>query len=141
MITTSKKQQLIEHLGSIEDPRCSGRCVHALTEILFLSICAVLAGADGPTEIEIFGKQRLNWLRKFADFASGIPSHDTIGRLFSLIKPAIFQEVFLQWILDFFPETMPAYTAKEMQIAIDGKTLRRSGKRSAEINALHLVSA
>ena len=82
----SGKSDFIDHLSSIADPRRVHKKLHELVDILFLSTCAVLAGADGPAEIEAFGIDRLEWLRKFVPLAKGVPSHDTIRRVFSLIK-------------------------------------------------------
>ena len=65
---------------------------------MFLSVYASIAGADGPSDIEDFGHEQVDWLSRFIPLDNGIPSHDTIGRVFSLIKPAQFQEAFLNWI-------------------------------------------
>ena len=125
------------HFERIEDPRLSRRRLHSLRDILFLSVCATIAGADGPSDIEAFGKEKLDWLRRFIPLPNGIPSHDTIGRVFSLIQPTPFQEAFLGWIQTFFPES--AKQAPADLIPIDGKTLR--GSRQLDQNPLHLVSA
>ncbi len=71
----------------VDEPRVAGRCAHPLNSILFLVVAAVIAGADGPADIEDFGKEKRVWLEQFVEFPAGIPSHDTIGRLLSLIKP------------------------------------------------------
>ena len=81
---------------SVEDPRVAGRTIHPLNSILFLTVVGVIAGADGPEEIETFGDEKFEWLSRFADFEAGIPSHDTIGRVLSIIKPAQFQAALLQ---------------------------------------------
>ncbi len=90
----SGKRTFIDHLSSIADPRRVHKKLHELVDILFLSTCAVLAGADGPTEIEAFGVDRIEWLRKFVPLAKGVPSHDTIGRVLSRIKVEAFQSAF-----------------------------------------------
>ena len=135
------------HFAHVEDPRIQRRQLHRLTDILFLAVCATLAGADGPSDIEDFGKQKIDWLRRFIELPHGVPSHDTIGRVFALIQPASFQQAFLHWVQDFWPETLD--DAKEEDgggddihcIPIDGKTLRGSHRRKQGQNPLHLVSA
>ena len=125
-----------EYFGAIEDPRVRDGD-HDLFDVLFLSVCATIAGADGPSDIEDFGHDQLSWLRKFIRLRNGVPSHDTIGRLLSLIKPMEFQEAFLGWIASF-----KMVTQEDDQltlIPIDGKTLRNSGTDSNK--PLHLVSA
>jgi len=125
-----------EHFSSIQDPR-TRPVDHPLHDILFLAVCATIAGADGPTDIEEFGHAHLDWLRRFIPLINGIPSHDTISRLFILIKPKAFQQAFLNWIETFsFQEDQ----AGEFRfVPIDGKTLRGSGTQ--EHRPLHSVSA
>lgn len=128
-----------EHFHLVQDPRIQRRQLYPLMEILFLSVAAVVAGADGPSEIEDFGRQKIDWLRRFYPFSEGIPSHDTIGRVFSLIKPVEFQRCFLSWI-----KTLASGTLREgelQHICIDGKTLCGSGDGTDDSDPLHLVSA
>jgi predicted transposase YbfD/YdcC len=68
----------ISHFSSIEDPRQSNK-QHQLMDILFLSICAVLSGAEGWEDIEDFGHAKLHWLKQYLPFDKGIPRHDTIA--------------------------------------------------------------
>ena len=89
-----------EYFQCIEDPR-SRDSVHRLDEILFLAVCATIAGADGPSDIEQFGLDQIAWLQRFIPLSNGVPSHDTIGRVLSLIKPKQFQQAFLEWIASF----------------------------------------
>ena len=100
-----------------------------------LTICAVICGADSFTAIEAFGQAKQRWLGQFLDLEHGIPSHDTIGRVFAGIDPEAFEECFLTWV-----EAACEATDGEV-IAIDGKTLRRSYDRHAGKAALHMVSA
>jgi predicted transposase YbfD/YdcC len=82
---------LLSHFSIIQDYRQTGKIEHKLSDILLLVICAVIAGADGWEEIEDFGHNRLTWLQEYADFDNGIPSHDTLARVMSLINPQQFQ--------------------------------------------------
>jgi len=124
------------HLGCVDDPR-TRESPHRIEEILFLAVCATIAGADGPSDIENFGIQQEAWLRNHIELANGIPSHDTIGRVFSMVKPMPFQEGFLSWISTFrFSEKSDGDLEL---VAIDGKTER--GSKTSTKNALHAVSA
>jgi hypothetical protein len=58
-------------------------------------VAGTIAGCDGPSGIESFAKTQLGWCRKFVELKNGMPSHDTIGRVISLIKPDQFQKAFL----------------------------------------------
>lgn len=131
----TKKLSLFDHFAELDDPRIERTKRHLLLDIVALSICAVIAGAEGWEDIEEFGKQKLDWLKKFLQLPNGIPSHDTINRVFRRLKPDQFQRCFATWIASL-------HTALGLkQIAIDGKTLRRSFDRASAKNALHLVSA
>jgi predicted transposase YbfD/YdcC len=119
--------------AKLKDPRRAHRRLHPLQDILVIALCAVIAGAQDWPEIETFGRKRRDWLGRFLDLPHGIPSHDTFQRVFDRIKPTAFQACFRAWV-------QAVGTALRVKhVAIDGKTLRRSG--SAKLGPLHLVSA
>ena len=89
---------IIDNFATLEDPRVDRTKQYPLIEVIFLTISAVISGADHFTEIVMFGDEQIDWLRKFLPFKNGIPSHDTIGRLFSLIEPDKFKARFAAWI-------------------------------------------
>lgn len=120
-------------LVAINDPRQQGKIRHDLVETLVVAICGVLAGADTFIEIELWAEQRLDWFRRILKLPHGIPSHDTFGRLFSLIDPEEFEQAFRCWVAAILPALSPQV------VALDGKTSRRSGKKNTA--PLHLVSA
>lgn len=124
----------ISHFSSIEDPRQSNK-QHQLMDILFLSICAVLSGAEGWEDIEDFGHAKLHWLKQYLPFDKGIPRHDTIARVLCRLEPASIQTSFINWVKDI------AQQCNADVIAIDGKTARRSFTTKDRKNALHMVSA
>lgn len=128
-----------QHFTVVDDPRIDRSKCHLLTDILFLAVCATIAGADGPSDIADFGRQQIQWLRKFITLRNGIPSHDTIGRVFSLIRPLQFQQAFLSWIETLMPDDGDGEALR--LIPIDGKTLRGSLHRNEDLKPLHLVSA
>jgi predicted transposase YbfD/YdcC len=133
------KLALTECFSEVIDPRDQRWVHHELSDILSLSVLAVIAGAEGWEDIEEFGKQKHGWLERFLEFPNGVPSHDTISRVFRQIKPGTFQEGFSRWI-----ESLHAELGLKL-VAIDGKTLRRSfdrdQKRSSMKSALHAVTA
>lgn len=129
----------------VEDPRVVGRTKHPLNSILFLVVAAMIADADGPEEIEDFGNERIDWLSQFADFSAGVPSHDTIGRVLSLINPEQFQRALIGWHTHLCELHHRAASSEEgncpVHVAIDGKTSRGSYTDAEKSNALHFVSA
>jgi len=124
-----------DHFSSLTDPRYINKSDHILLDIITITICAVICGADMFTEIEAYGKAKYDWFKRFLELPSGIPSHDTFNRVFLLLNPNEFQSCFQQWI-----KTVASVTSGEI-IAIDGKTLRRSHDRSANKAAIHMVNA
>lgn len=108
-----------KHFGQLEDPRVEGRIFHPMMDILMLALCAIISGAEGWVEVEQFGKTKHEWLKKFLQLPNGVPSHDTIGRVFSLIKPDRFKACFIRWARELAQRN-------EGLISIDGKALRAS---------------
>lgn len=124
-----------EIFGGIEDPRLDRTKLHKLLDIIALGILGVMAGAQSFEEIEDFGYAHEEWLKNYLELENGIPSHDTINRVFQSLNPQEFQKTFLNWlrtIKPLLPETI---------VPIDGKTLRGSHERSKGLKGLHVVSA
>ncbi len=128
---------LMQVFVSISDPRSPRHTQHDLAELLTVVVCGVLSGADDFVGIEAWAKVKLDWLRGFMKLERGIPSHDTLARVFGLISPDEFEAAFRRWV----GMVIPAL-AKDTVVAIDGKTSRRShNKNDADAHPLHLVSA
>jgi predicted transposase YbfD/YdcC len=131
---TGNQLRLADVFVTITDPRQAAKVEHDLVELLVVAVNAVLVGADTFVEIELWAKERMDWLRGYLRLENGIPSHDTFGRLFGLIDPDEFEAAFRRWVGAIVPALGP-----DTVVAIDGKTSRRSGKVDA--TPLHLVSA
>lgn len=124
-----------DHFSSLPDPRMVNKSDHKLLDIIVITICAVICGADTFTEIEEYGVAKCDWFKRFLELPNGIPSHDTFGRVFSILNPEEFQNCFQEWI-----KTVASITSGEI-IAIDGKTLRRSHDRANNKSAIHMINA
>lgn len=127
------EKSLKHYLSEVEDFRnqSSKNFRHSLLDILLLSICAVFSGAENFEEIALFGRDKEEFLRIFIDFPNGIPSHDTIRRVFIHLDAESFNRQFMVWVED----SIAGLGLCFQQISIDGKTLR--GSKSG----IHLVSA
>ena len=93
----AEKKAFLEHFEDLEDPR-SRRSPHDLEELLLTAICAVLSGADTWAAVALWGRAKLDWLRRFLPFENGVASHDTFGRVFALPDAAVFEERFIRWM-------------------------------------------
>jgi predicted transposase YbfD/YdcC len=125
-----------KHFEGVKEPRVnSHNQLHKLDDILLLTVIAVICGADGWIDVEEFGKAKEEWLKGLLELPNGIPSHDTLGRVFALLDKEELQKGFLNWIQSLVE------TSKGEFIAIDGKTLRRSYDKGGTKGAIHMVSA
>lgn len=122
--------------AEVDDPRRDhATTLHPLVNILVIAICAMIAGATTFTEMALFGEAKKPWLSQFLDLKSGIPSHDTFNRVFSLLAPTAFLQALMAW-------TAALEEATEGKVvAVDGKTLRRSFDRASKKAAIHMVGA
>jgi predicted transposase YbfD/YdcC len=126
---------LRKHFARLKDPRRRARRRHLLLDIILMALCAVIAGANSWQDIETFGHQRQEWLRRFLELPNGIPSHDTFERVFDWLDPEAFQRCFRAWVAALAAQSGWGH------IAIDGKALRGSHSRGKGLGPLHLVSA
>ena len=132
MTSSSPHPSISSVFADIDDPRVVARSSHLLIDVLTIAVCAILCGAEGWADMELFGKSKEEWLRTFLKLPNGIPSHDTFARIFAAIDPDQFRECFIRW-------TQSLMDIDEDLIAVDGKTLR--GSRDKGKSAVHIVSA
>jgi len=127
--------KLAEIFKEVPDFRVQGRTDHLLNEILVISLCAVLSGAEDFEEIAEYGIQKEEFLSGFLQLPNGIPSHDTFNRVFRYMDTDAFEGCLIKWSKEIIKEL------EEYQVNIDGKVLRATGKRGKKTAALCLVSA
>jgi len=127
------KISIIDHFSAMDDIR--RKPLYSLGEILTIVICAVIAGADSVIGIYKWAEQYEDWLKKFLELPYGIPSHDTISRILSIMNPREFEQAFVNWTNAVFQKT------KGDIIPIDGKIVRGSYDSNAGIPAINVVGA
>jgi len=125
---------LLDHFGDVGDPREAAKVKFPLREVLFLVSCATIAGCDDYDEIAAWGEHHLAFLRGYSEYFFGVPKEDWLRVVLNRIDPALFEACFMAWA------TALRGDAADL-IALDGKTLRRSGDSAAQTRPLHLVSA
>jgi predicted transposase YbfD/YdcC len=129
----NKVSKFVELFQCIPDERQEWKIKHKLVDIIFIAVVATIADCDDWEDIEWFAQMKEKWFRKYLELPGGIPSHDTMERVFSWIDPFLFRNAFLKWV------SIATGKADPGVIAIDGKTMRGTG--SLDKSALHVVNA
>ena len=120
--------------SKVKDPRKDRKKLHKLHDILVLTLCAVLSGCNDWDEIALYGRHKIEWLKTFLSLPNGIPSHDTINRVFSIIDVNEVNQCLLKWI-----ESVCEKSGGKV-INIDGKRLCNSGEGGKK-SMMHIVQA
>src|SRR5215210_8353709 len=90
---------ILDHFASLPDPRRDHKKKHKLCDIIFITISAVICGADDWYDIEEYGRFKYEWLKTILELPHGIPSHDTFNRVFAILDPEALQKCFISWVL------------------------------------------
>ena len=130
------KSNLHTHFKCLKDPRIDRKKLHSLQGILSLVVIGIICGADSWDTIEEFGKTKKEFLSTFLTLSNGIPSHDTLNRVFSSINPKKFEIAFISWA-----NSLKNKDISNEVIAIDGKSVRGSKDSFHQSKAIHLVNA
>lgn len=125
---------LLQHFSELSDDREPARIMYPLAEVLLLVTCATIASCDDFDDIVAWGKQHLDFLRRFSEFHFGIPCERWLRSLVNRLDPALFGRCFADWTAQLWP-------GRHDLIAIDGKTARRTHDRRKGLKALHTLSA
>lgn len=127
----NKLKEMLESQESEPRRTSHGNIRHKLVDIIIIGLCTVICGGEDYADMEAFGIEREEWLRKFLDLPSGIPDSDTFRRLFERLKPQELSKCLCEWL--------EIEREKRSVIAVDGKTIRGSG--NSKHLAYHVVSA
>ena len=147
---TISKIALLDHFARLDDPRQSAKVVFPLPEIMLLVLSATIAGCDDHVEVCEWGRERLDFLRRYLLYRDDIPSHDTLTDVVNALRrgkaaagdPEMFKSCFMDWVAGLRDSDPTVPEARELEvIAIDGKTSRRTHDKAKNRNPLHLVSA
>lgn len=124
-MSAAKVRPLADFFSVLRDPRIQLKCEHNFLDIVLIVVCGTICGADDFVSIEAYAKAKLSWFRDRLGLklTNGIPSHDTLNRVFALIDPKQFQECFMAWV------EAVTDALKLKQIPIDGKAMRGSKRK------------
>ena len=127
--------EFFKHFSVLPDPRVERGKKHKLMDVLFIGLTAILSGGETFSDMEDFGHEREEWLRKYLELPSGIPSDCTFHRVFAAIDAKAFADCMMNWM-----EAIQGAVRGQV-IALDGKTLRHSFDTWSGKSAVHIVSA
>jgi predicted transposase YbfD/YdcC len=125
----------IDAFAPVEDPRIDRTKLHPLTNVLVMSLCGAVAGANGWDEIAAFARSHLSWFVTVLEIPNGAPSADTFRRVFEAIDPGELEAALRRWIA-----SVSESFAGEV-VAIDGKSLKAAIKKAGSTTPLHLLHA
>jgi predicted transposase YbfD/YdcC len=123
-----------QYFSQITDTRQQWKVKHLLTDIIGLSLLAVISGAESYEDIEDYGLSKVRWLKNYLFLPHGIPSHDTIERVMEAINPKEFNTHFMRWVKDVF------HVDGDFLLHIDGKSNRRSFDNYTGSKMLHALN-
>ena len=133
-IATSPAALIETHFGELKDPRAAHSIEHKLIDILIITICATICGANDWEAIAQYGRTKQEWLKTWLELPNGIPSPDTFNRVFARLKPEELQKCFIGWM-----QAVQTVTEGEL-LNIDGKTLRGAKEAGNARSLIHMVS-
>lgn len=121
---------IAEFFFELDDPRQEGKCLHVLSDIVLIVLCGYLADCEGFVEVYDYACDKEETLREFLELPCGIPSHDTLNRVFCLLAPSQLEKLLTDW-----GKQIVGLLA-DKQLSIDGKQLRgtiEAGRKQATV--------
>jgi predicted transposase YbfD/YdcC len=129
------RDSIFAHFSNVEDKRDITKSTkHELLNVLFMTLCAILCGANNLKEVSAYAKRRKKWLNSILDLPNGVPCYNTFWWLFFFLDPQQLNSGFVSWM-----ESMTEIT-KGRLVAIDGKALRGTANKSKPNSFVHMVS-
>ena len=132
------RKSIEKHFGDLEDYRRPGSVKHRLTDILFITICAVISGANDLKAVAMYAQNKQHWLASTLSLTNGVPSYTTFWTVFALLSPTALEECFVKWVQEKMPTTE---NPENRTVSVDGKAQRGTAKKDEPHSFLHIVSA
>ena len=119
-------KDMINIIKRQDDTRYQPNVRHKIEDIILITLFATLAKCNEWTEIESFAKKKEKWLRKYLELPNGVPSHDTIQRVISILNPSTLYRDTINYLI----EKIDYITSTEEKdiLSMDGKTSNGSAR-------------
>ncbi|MGZ3634247.1 MAG: ISAs1 family transposase, partial [Parachlamydiaceae bacterium] len=132
-----KNYPIIEFIKQIPDPRAqSFHFQHPLVSIIFIVLVTGLCGANDWISVVEIARSMEKWIAQYVPLPYGIPSHDTFGRVFSMICPKEFNKFLINW-----SSLLREKKDGQEVVSFDGKTLCGTAERALGLKGLHILNA
>jgi len=128
------KKTVDQCFGQITDFRRLNSIKYKLVDIIFITLCAVLCGADDLDAVAVYAQEKKGWLKSFLNLEN-VPSYTTFWWAFVLLKPEELECCFIQWV----QSVIALKTGRH--ISVDGKALRGTSNPNKPNSFVHMVSA
>ena len=141
-IDTKELENLMIIFRKQDDTRMQGKVKHLMSDIIMITFLAILARCDGWDEIGMFAISKKEWLSSFLELPNGIPSHDTIQRVISLLNPETLYSSCIKFLIEKIDELTNDKPPKDV-LSMDGKVTKgssRNKENTEEIKALNTMS-
>ena len=141
-INTNEFQNFMLIFKDQDDTRMQGKVKHLMSDIIMITFLAILARCDGWDEIAMFAKSKEKWLKQFLELPNGIPSHDTMQRVISLLNPETLYSSCIKFLIEKIDELTSKERTKDV-LSMDGKVSKgssRSKETTEEIKAINTMS-
>lgn len=133
----------IGQASQLTDSRQQKKVKHSLSVVVGIVFFAVMAGNDEWTEIADFAVDEKETLQKYLDLSNGIPSHDTIQRVFIILRSDELQNMLVTILVELVRvagKELDEYLYRNDElgcyirdvIAADGKETRNTGKENSQ---------
>ena len=127
------------YFSKLPDSRDNRGLKHELVNIVVMSIYAVLCGYTDAENMAFFMKLQEEYFTKLLDLKHGVPSADTLLRVFAIIEPESFMQMFYCWIRDVLSVLQKNSDSEVQRIAIDGKAIHAAAEKGGHIP--YIISA
>lgn len=111
----------------LNDSRTEYKIKHKMSDIVMITLLAILANADTWDEIYQFAILHEKWLKTFLELPSGIPSHDTIQRVIAIIEPSVLYTSIVKYLMNLIDNLSKPNNEKDVK-SMDGKTINGSSR-------------
>jgi predicted transposase YbfD/YdcC len=129
-----EESNFMQFFSVLPDPRKPRNQLYPVQDLLSTAILAILCGYEDWEDVSLWTQGNLPWLQSLNICLKGAPSHDTYNRFFRFLDPGVMETSFMAW-------TQSLVDKIQGIIATDGKTLRGSGEKTSDLDAIHMVSA